>query len=127
MRRRRSKERLHHLLKLGFFRRVRLSHGSILRIATVHEKAMQKARSAIAHAQQNLTDLKASNDFASIEAHWESFLDNANRAFTRLEQAANFTTKGHDWWGTQVHEWKKDELLRYIRQQKTVHTIRFKK
>jgi hypothetical protein len=77
---------------------------------------MQKAQAAFARAQQNLADLKTSNDFPSIETHWEAFLDNANRVYTRFEQAANATPKGYSWWGTQVREWKKEELLRYIRQ-----------
>ena len=86
---------------------------------------MQKARAAFAHAQRELADLKVSNDFPSIERHWLAFLDNANRVFTRLEQAANATPKGKNWWGIQVHEWKKDPLLRYVRQAKdsTHHSI----
>jgi hypothetical protein len=69
--------------------------------------------------------LKDSNDFPSIETHWEAFLDNANKVFTRLEQAANTTRKGMAWWGTQVHEWKEDPFLRYIRQARdaTHHSI----
>jgi hypothetical protein len=88
-------------------------------------KALQKARAALVRAQQNLASLKASNDFLSIETHWEAFLDNANKVFTRLEQAANATTKGKAWWGSQVYEWKKDSLLRYIRQARdaTQHSI----
>jgi hypothetical protein len=88
-------------------------------------KALQKARAAFARAQQDLAGLKASNDFPSIETHWETFLDNANKVFTRLEQAANDTTKGKAWWGSQVYEWKKDPLLRYIRQARdaTQHSI----
>jgi hypothetical protein len=86
---------------------------------------MQKARAAFAHAQKDLVDLKASNDFLSIERHWSAFLDNVNRVFTRLEQAANVTQKGKNWWGSQVYEWKKDPLLRYIRAAKdsTHHSI----
>jgi hypothetical protein len=91
----------------------------------MHVKALQKARAAFSHAQTNLADLKASNDFPSIERHWLAFLDNANRVFTRLEQAANATSKGKNWWHSQVHEWKKDPLLRYVRQAKdsTHHSI----
>jgi hypothetical protein len=55
----------------------------------------------------------------------ETFLDNANKVFTRLEQAANATTKGKAWWSSQVHEWKKDPLLQYVRQARdaTNHSI----
>ncbi len=125
--RRRGQEVAHDLLEFRVFRWVRLCHGSILSqgIGIVHDKAMQKARTAFAHAQRQLADLRASNDFPSIERHWLAFLDNANRVFTRLEQAANATPKGKNWWGIQVHEWKKDQLLRYVRQAKdsTHHSI----
>ena len=86
---------------------------------------MQKARAALTHAQRELADLKASNDFSSIERHWLAFLDNANRVFTRLEQAANASPKGKAWWSNQVQEWKKDPLLQYVRQAKdsTHHSI----
>jgi hypothetical protein len=91
----------------------------------MHAKALQKARAAFARAQQNLASLKAANDFPSIETHWEAFLDNANKVYTRLEQAANATPKGMAWWGRQVHEWKRDPLLRYIRQARhaTHHSV----
>lgn len=94
-------------------------------IKIVDEKAMRQASVAFKHAHAALADLKASNDFDSIERHWLSFLDNANRVFTRLERAANATPKGKNWWGSQVHEWKKDELLQYVRQARdcTHHTI----
>lgn len=91
----------------------------------MHAKALQKSRTAFTHAQNNLGDLKAANDFSSIERHWLAFLDNANRVFTRLEQAANDTPRGRIWWGSQVREWKTDPLLRYIRAAKdsTHHSI----
>ncbi len=91
----------------------------------MHDKAIQKARAAITRARQSLASLKASDDFLSIEGHWEAFLDNANRVFTRLERAANTTAKGRAWWGKQVHEWKKDPLLQYVRQARdaTHHVI----
>jgi hypothetical protein len=86
---------------------------------------MQKARAAFTNAQKDLIDLKVSNDFPSIERHWSAFLDNVNRVFTRLEQAANVTQKGKNWWGSQVREWKNDPLLQYVRQAKdaTHHSI----
>jgi hypothetical protein len=91
----------------------------------MHVKALAKARAALTHSQNNLADLKASNDFPSVERHWLAFLDNVNRVFTRLEQAANATPKGKNWWGTQVHEWRTDPLLRYVRaaRDSTHHTI----
>ena len=91
----------------------------------MHAKAMGKARAAFARAEQSLTALKESNDFPSIETHWEAFLDNASKVFTRLEQAANATSKGKAWWGSQVRQWKQDPLLLYIRQARdaTNHSI----
>jgi hypothetical protein len=91
----------------------------------MHVKALRQANVAFDHAKHNLSDLKAANDFQTIERHWLAFLDNANRVFTRLEQAANATRKGKAWWGSQVHEWKTDPLLQYIRQARDVghHTI----
>ena len=65
----------------------------------MHVKAMQKARAALARAEQNLASLKASNGFSAIEEHWEQLLDNSNKVFTRLEQAANTTIKGKTYWG----------------------------
>jgi hypothetical protein len=88
-------------------------------------KALQKARAAFARAQKSLLNLKQSNDFPTIEEHWEGFLDDANRVFTRLEQASKGSTKTQAWWGKHVHEWKKDPLLQYIRQARdaTHHSI----
>ena len=41
----------------------------------MHVKAMQKARAALARAEQNLASLKASNGFSAIEEHWEQLLE----------------------------------------------------
>lgn len=91
----------------------------------MHVKALRQARVAFDHAKNSLNDLKAANDFDAIERHWLAFLDNANRVFTRLEQAANATPAGKTWWCSQVHEWKTDPLLFYVRQAKDAshHTI----
>jgi hypothetical protein len=87
--------------------------------------ALRKARSALGRAKKELADLIASNDFDTLERHWERLLDEANKVFTRLEQASKASKTGMDWWGMHVHEWRVDPLLSYVRAARDAsqHTI----
>jgi hypothetical protein len=87
--------------------------------------ALRKARSALGRARQELRDLIVSNDFNTLEKHWERLLDEANKVFTRLEQASKASKAGMEWWGKHVHQWRVDQLLSYIRAARDVsqHSI----
>jgi hypothetical protein len=91
----------------------------------MHEKAPRKARAAYTRAAQHLTDLKGSNDFQGIEEHWEGFLNEANKVFTRLEHGSKALPSNAAWWGKHAREWKTDPLLQYIRgaRDATEHSI----
>jgi hypothetical protein len=81
----------------------------------MNANALRKARSALSRARQALTELKASQDFITLEGHWERFLDEANKVFTRLEQASKASSKAKAWWRKHVDAWKTDPLLQYLR------------
>jgi hypothetical protein len=80
----RVQERLYHALKFGVFRRVDFGHHAPdTASAKMNAKALEKAHSQYQRAALSLASLKASNDFKSIEEHWENFLNAANKVFTK--------------------------------------------
>jgi hypothetical protein len=80
----------------------------------MNQNAVNAARVQLGRATQSLTELKGSNDFATIETHWAAFLVAMTRVFTKLEQGSKTSYKSNAWWGRRVHEKKTDPLLRYL-------------
>jgi hypothetical protein len=87
--------------------------------------ALEAARQEFDSAAASLSDMRASNDFPTVERHWTSFLYAANRIFTKLEQGSKSSDKSAIWWAGKVSEWRCDELLRYVRHARHAkdHTI----
>jgi hypothetical protein len=76
--------------------------------------AIDAACTEYARAAESLAVVATTNNFATLEKNWASFLVSAGRIFTKLEQGAKVSGKSRAWWGKQLHQRRTDPLLGYL-------------
>jgi len=80
----------------------------------MEKRAVEVARTHDDHAAKSLADMKAANDFPTVERHWTAFLSAAARVFNKLEQGAKTSGQSNAWFGRKHRERKTGPLLRYV-------------
>jgi hypothetical protein len=72
------------------------------------------AKRDLAASRRALEAMRAAQSLDAIEAAWRSFLQEANKVWTKVELACKSHPKAQPWFGGHARLRKKDMLLRYL-------------
>jgi hypothetical protein len=72
------------------------------------------AKRELAATKRALESMRTAKTLDDLEAAWRSFLQNANKVWTKLELVCKAPSKAQPWFGGHLRARKKDMLLRYL-------------